>query len=89
MNKSRFDLRALVSLTCTVDGEEKQLPVLLDGIVRQAADSIGMFYDDLCEQVCRKLPTAHAKAFLEEAEKQCDGLYEDWMFLVPRSEERR
>lgn len=38
MNKSRFDLRALVSLTCTVDGEEKQLSVLLDGIVRQADD---------------------------------------------------
>ena len=68
MNKSRFDLRALVSLTCTVDGEEKQLPVLLDGIVRQADDSIGMFYDDLCEQVSRKLPTAHAKAFLEDVE---------------------
>lgn len=24
MNKNRFDLRALVSLTCTVGGEEKQ-----------------------------------------------------------------
>lgn len=83
MNKSRFDLRALVSLTCTVDGEEKQLSVLLDGIVRQADDSIGMFYDDLCEQVCWKLPTAHAKAFLEEAEKQGEGLCEDWIFLVP------
>lgn len=83
MNKSRFDLRALVSLTCTVDSEEKQLSVLLDNIVRQADDSIGIFYDDLCEQVSWKLPTAHAKAFLEEAEKQGDGLCEDWMFLVP------
>lgn len=83
MSKDRFDLRAFITLDCTINDEKKPLSVMLENIVRYAPDSVGLFYEDFCDQVEKQLPTLLAAAFIAEAEKQSNDCYDEWIYIEP------